>query len=210
MTASEVHAPILGESGEPCRECGAPLAADQRYCLHCGARRGEARLDHTVYTREAAPVAPAPVPPSPARSAGLTAVAGVATLLLAMGVGVLIGRAGRDDNAPTKAAAPQVITVSGAAAGAPAATTPAATTAAPKAAAVRHAAKKHASSDAGSSATKGSSHATNPALKQLQNSSGKNYSKQSQKLPKTLSTGGKAPPKDKKAPAGGGSFDTIG
>ena len=31
-------APALGEHGEPCQECGAPLAADQRYCLNCGTR----------------------------------------------------------------------------------------------------------------------------------------------------------------------------
>ncbi len=37
--------PGLGEHGEPCRGCGAPLAADQRYCLNCGLRRGEPRVD---------------------------------------------------------------------------------------------------------------------------------------------------------------------
>src|SRR4051812_30261040 len=29
----------------PCRTCGSPLAADQRYCLECGARNGPPRLD---------------------------------------------------------------------------------------------------------------------------------------------------------------------
>ncbi|MCW2986543.1 MAG: hypothetical protein JWR63_4113, partial [Conexibacter sp.] len=28
-----------------CRPCGSPLAADQRYCLECGARNGPPRLD---------------------------------------------------------------------------------------------------------------------------------------------------------------------
>src|SRR4051794_5050924 len=32
-----------GSSG--CTECAAPLADDQRYCLHCGARRGAPRVD---------------------------------------------------------------------------------------------------------------------------------------------------------------------
>ena len=27
-------------AGDPCRSCSAPLAADQRYCVVCGARRG--------------------------------------------------------------------------------------------------------------------------------------------------------------------------
>jgi hypothetical protein len=29
----------------PCRSCGSPLAADQRYCLECGSRNGMPRLD---------------------------------------------------------------------------------------------------------------------------------------------------------------------
>lgn len=29
-----------GRSGDACRQCGTPLAPDQRYCLNCGARRG--------------------------------------------------------------------------------------------------------------------------------------------------------------------------
>jgi hypothetical protein len=197
MTATEVHAPVLGEAGEPCRECGAPLAADQRYCLSCGARRSEPRLDHGVYTREVA-AAPPPPPAGRSGSSGSTVVAGVATLLLAMGIGVLIGRAGRDDPTPAKAAAPQVIKVTGGAAAAPAATT-STTTAAPTRAASR---KKTASSH--------KTKATNATIKKLDSLSPKEYQKQSQKLPKTVGTGGKPPPKDNKKPAGGGSFDTIG
>jgi hypothetical protein len=204
MTVTEVHAPVLGEAGEPCRHCGAPLAQDQRYCLECGARRGDARLDHTLYTHDATTTAPAAAPSRPGPS-GATIVASVATLLLAMGIGVLIGRAGGNDNGPSKAAAPQVIKVSGGAAAAPAATTPAAA-AAPTA--DKHGAK--ATKDAGASATKGSSHATNKSLQKLNNHSPKDYQKQSQKLPKTVGTGGKPPPKDNKAPAGGGSFQQIG
>jgi hypothetical protein len=32
---------IPGRMGNKCTECGTPLAADQRYCLNCGHRRGE-------------------------------------------------------------------------------------------------------------------------------------------------------------------------
>ena len=42
---------VLGEAGETCRECGAPLAADQRYCLNCGRRRGEPRVDFQHLSR---------------------------------------------------------------------------------------------------------------------------------------------------------------
>jgi hypothetical protein len=39
MTTPEIPSP-------PCSECGFALAADQRYCLQCGARNGPARVDH--------------------------------------------------------------------------------------------------------------------------------------------------------------------
>ena len=39
-------AAVAGQPGEPCEECGAPLAADQRYCLNCGRRRGGPRVDY--------------------------------------------------------------------------------------------------------------------------------------------------------------------
>jgi len=60
----------------------------------------------------------------------------VGVLLLAIGLGVLIGRLGHNNPAPQKAAAPEVVTVQGgggAASTAAAATTPTTTTAATKA-----------------------------------------------------------------------------
>jgi hypothetical protein len=206
---SEITVPILGQAGEPCRECGAPLAEDQRYCLACGARRGAPRVE---LGRAAPPPAPAPPEPRrPRRAGGATAIAGVATLLLAMGVGVLIGRAGRADT--TRASAPaQVISVSGG--GAPsgaAATTTGGETSSPATARRHHKAKhakaRHAS---GSSGVKGGSKASNPTVQKLSKLSPKEYQKQSQKLPKTVGTGGKPPPKDNKKPAGGGGFEEIG
>jgi hypothetical protein len=116
-----------------CASCGACLAPDQRYCLECGERclpmssvlRGESPPQGDSRT---APPAPPPFPPGAPPTAGgsqrnntLTVIAGVGVLLLAMGVGVLIGRAG----APKQSAAPaQVITVSSPSSGA--ASTPAA------------------------------------------------------------------------------------
>jgi len=100
--------------GDRCTNCQAPFASDQRYCVNCGERRGKARFNF------AAPSSPAPAPaPSPKRervprpSSGATLIAGVATLLLAMGIGFLIGNANNSGNTRAAAAAPQVITVAG-------------------------------------------------------------------------------------------------
>jgi hypothetical protein len=116
---ADVERPVLGPQGEPCPECGAPLARDQRYCLTCGARRtGIAAVLSAEPRRPGAPaarapetvVAAAPVAESPWRlDAGL--LAGVGCLLLALLVGVLIGRSGNGDPGRRAAAAPQVVTL---------------------------------------------------------------------------------------------------
>jgi hypothetical protein len=118
-------------AGDRCANCGAHLAADQRYCLECGERRGDARLP--IAPRAAASRA-VPAEPAPRRAgslAGTTLVAGVGTLVLAIGVGVLIGRTGQH-NVAAKTPPVQVVTVAGSATpgstpAAPGSTTPAAT-----------------------------------------------------------------------------------
>jgi hypothetical protein len=103
---------VAGGLSDQCTECGAHLAADQRYCVECGTRRGEARFPVAeMVSRKAAP-APASPPKRRVRmSANATLIAGIGTLLLALGVGVLIGRTSNDSSG--KAAAAQIITVSG-------------------------------------------------------------------------------------------------
>jgi hypothetical protein len=96
------------------------MLADQRYCLECGHRRGDPRLpfmDAVVFmdaAKQPPPAEAATAPPSPPdrrpfMSANASLVAGVATLVLAIGVGVLIGRSGENSSQP--AAQPQVLTV---------------------------------------------------------------------------------------------------
>lgn len=41
-------------ANESCAACGATLAADQRYCLECGRRRGDTRVDYGLYLAAAA------------------------------------------------------------------------------------------------------------------------------------------------------------
>lgn len=123
----------IAGSGDNCPNCGASLAPDQRYCLACGNRRGDPRLpfmDAVVFMEAAkrpvaaeAAVAAAPAPDRrPFISANASLIAGVATLVLAIGVGVLIGRSGDSGSTNAAAPAPQVITVGGGGAGEGAAT----------------------------------------------------------------------------------------
>jgi hypothetical protein len=117
LRADGVSHPSLATSArDACASCGAPLAADQRYCVECGERRGEPRLPFMDGRPRSA--AEAPVPRRGRRlrmSASGTLIAGVGTLLLALGVGVLIGRAGHTSTTSNKPV--QFVTVPGAGAG---------------------------------------------------------------------------------------------
>jgi hypothetical protein len=101
MPEIDLHAPVLGPSGEPCAACGEPLAGDQRYCLSCGERRGPPRLDPLAYARgHRDDGAPGPAPPAAVAGARRAIawplpsprVAGVATLLM-LGFGIAAGTA---------------------------------------------------------------------------------------------------------------------
>jgi hypothetical protein len=99
MPAIDLHAPVLGPPGQPCAACGDPLAADQRYCLSCGERRGPPRLDPHAHARRrgttSAGVAPPPVGtrrPATAWPLPSRRVAGIATLMM-LGFGIAAGAA---------------------------------------------------------------------------------------------------------------------
>lgn len=119
---TEVHPTLAAtSSGDTCPSCGKPLAADQRYCLECGHRRGDPRLpfmDAVVFMEAInKPQTPAAAAPSGGgKPRGLSAnsalIAGIATLVLAIGVGVLIGRSG-DSGGSNAANTPPVIRVEG-------------------------------------------------------------------------------------------------
>lgn len=97
---------ILGTTaGDRCSVCGSELAPDQAYCVDCGTRRGRPRFTLSE-ARAAAAAASPPGAAAPTRaaagtgrgwwasSASGTLVAGVAVLLIAMGVGFEIGHSG--------------------------------------------------------------------------------------------------------------------
>src|SRR5690242_20291923 len=79
---------------EPCEECGSPLDAQQRYCVECGARRGNganpaSRYFATMSKRARRPVAGVAKRPPASRAA---AVGFFALLPIAVALGVVVGR----------------------------------------------------------------------------------------------------------------------
>ncbi len=118
--ATTLNHSLVSASSEHCPSCGNAIAADQRYCLHCGQRCGEPRLPFMNATtfmdtmNRPTQAQASPPPPKQRRrlSPNAALIAGVGTLLLAMGVGVLIGHSGNQSVA-TNAAPAQVITVHG-------------------------------------------------------------------------------------------------
>jgi hypothetical protein len=117
--AAPTHS-LVPSGGEQCPSCAAHVAPDQRYCLACGARCGEPRLPFmSAVTFMDAMKTPAggassapPRHPQRRISSNTALFATIGVLLLAMGVGVLIGRSGNHTVASTPVA-PQIIKVGG-------------------------------------------------------------------------------------------------
>src|SRR3954451_3244975 len=106
----------LGEPGESCGNCGSPLAPDQRYCLHCGLRRAEPRVDYERALGappvgpppRTGPAQPAAPPPGNIPITWPIAAGGAAVLVVALAMGVLIGNT---TSGGKSSGSPQVITV---------------------------------------------------------------------------------------------------
>jgi hypothetical protein len=128
VPTTAVHPSLITSIRERCSACGAAMTSDQRYCVECGERNGPARVPLTNGPSQPAGEAPAtrPLPRRTSASVNSTLIAGIGLLLLALGIGVLIGRSGK--TASVKSAPAQIVTVAGAGAAAPstAATAPAA------------------------------------------------------------------------------------
>lgn len=184
---------LAAPASDRCVNCSAPLATDQRYCLNCGERRGKPRFSGTG-PAAVAPVATAAAtaPAQPPRfSSGTTLIAGVATLLLAMGVGVLIGQDASGNNAKNaSAAAPQVITVNGGSAGTSAGTTAGA--AAAGASAAHHASSGKVTKASAAKAVKSSQpHLTKKVVSVVNNAASNVVGKNSNLAPATSKPGSK-------------------
>jgi hypothetical protein len=222
-------AQVFGEQGEPCQGCGAPLAADQRYCVNCGKRRAGPRVDYrdlmgsqgTGPPAEESVVAASLSSPEPKKSerdyAPLAAVGGIAVLGLMLLVGVLIGKGNSTNTASTPAPIVKI--------GEPA-TGGAASTEASESKSAAGESKGSAKSKKGGgtgakavaggltgSAAQGSKdtvQASTNDLEELENQSGDSYQETIKKLPDKIATPGKPPPIDNStAPGGGGAAETI-
>lgn len=209
-----------------CPSCGAALADDQRYCLNCGQRQGEPRVDFRQHLEAkdaaakplapptgvaAAPggASPEPPPQKPQRDyAPLAAAGGIAVLGIMLLIGVLIGRGTGDAN--DSSAAPQVVTVGAApaASGAKEAESSGGGGKGEKKGAGGKSAKKKNASAARTD-TGNAPVASEQQLEALQGKTGQEYAEESAKLPDEIATPGEAPPTDSKAPGGGSGGVTL-
>ena len=208
---------ILGKAGEPCRECGVPLAADQRYCLNCGRRRGEPRLDFHRYasapanpaTNGAAPAPPQAAPPEekPQRDyTPLAAVGGIAVLGVMLLIGVLIGKG---DGGGTAAAPPPVVVQGGETSTEKNAAEEGGEANAEAEQAKAKGGRKGGAAKGGSVDTGNAPVASDEALEQLQEGTPEEKAERSANLPDEVATGGEPPPEDNKAPGGGSKGTAI-
>jgi hypothetical protein len=226
---STPNGPALGAEGERCRACGAPLAPDQRYCLNCGVRRADSRVPFPETLARTGTV-PAPGGAGSGDAAGgagaAAATADAATTgkrswldrelllpvlgsgLLALAVGILIGQG--SESTPVAQKAPVVNFTAGAGAGAATAAPTATTADTSSSDSSSSGSTKQKTTKVDSSAKSTKANVSSDQLKAQQNATGDDYVKKSQKLPTTLSTGGKPPPKDNKKAGGGSPSATIG
>lgn len=197
-----------------CRNCRVPLAEDQRYCLNCGERQGEPRIDFRQYEAPTPQPQEAPSPPpseeKPSRDyTPLAAVGGIAVLGIMLLIGVLIGKG--DSGASAPAPAPVVVqggeadtadTASGEGTGE-------AKAGAKQAKSKGGGGKSNGAVKGGSTNTGNAPVASDDALEQLQEGTPEEKAERSANLPDEVATGGAPPPEDDKAPGGGSKGTAI-
>jgi hypothetical protein len=163
--------------------------------LAFGTGPGSAGESHGQWTNHAVPAqapggvdpnATAPEAVSPRSGGPTAAIAGVGVLLLSMGVGVLIGRAGSDGTGKAATPPAQVISVASSP-GAATATTP--TTSTPRSTAPTKASAHKASKAASEVGQVPSKPAPPTVLEHLRSGSGQSYEQKSKNLPNVVSTG---------------------
>jgi hypothetical protein len=189
----------VGQEGDTCEQCGSALATDQRYCLNCGWRRGEARVDYQQRLAGQAATANGAVAPvraqpqwSPAFAIGAIALLGIFLLL-----GVLIGK---KDNGTTQTVQAQAPATTTTAAAAPTDTTASAAAAKPAKGAGAAAAPGQGDVVQGGSGSTAGIQAADTSKSPQETAKGG---------PDVVATGGKPAALDPNGQAGGGSSATC-
>ena len=198
-----VGLPVVGQEGDTCDQCGSVLATDQRYCLNCGWRRGEARVDYEKRLNggvqpNANGVMPAPPAASP-QWTPVVAIGAIAVLGVMLLLGVLIGKKDNNGNQTVAAQAPATTTTA-------AAPTTATTAATPTKAKAGKGGAAGTAPGQGSVIQGGSGKvdANTPT------SVGSNTAQNAKNGPDVVATPGAPPPTDTKAPGGGSGAACIG
>lgn len=185
------------------------MAEDQRYCLNCGRRHGEPRIDFRQY--EAPPVRvqePEVSDEKPDRDyTPLAAVGGIAVLGIMLLIGVLIGK-GEGDGSAT---APPAVVVQGGEsdAGKTASEEAGGARAEAKQAKAKGGNKSGGAVKGGGADTGNAPVASDEALEHLQEGTPEEKAERSANLPDEIATGGAPPPEDNKAPGGGSEGTAI-
>ncbi len=221
MKAQTEQPPAAGSHGryEPCEECGAPLDPQQRYCVHCAARRGNGANPASRYFAAMSKRARRPVARPPAKASGGSRAAAVgffALLPIAVAIGVVVGKAGsgEDNGALVQALREQNAAVAGsgaAQAGTVAATGPKSKNGGKQAKAqakgggkvVAHTANGTVHQVTGFKATKKQIEEDTKIIEDNPEQTGSNYIKAQQSLPDVVVVGGN-PGSAPAAPTGGG------
>jgi hypothetical protein len=171
--------PAIATAGRAqCPACAAPLAPDQRYCVECGQRLANARPP-LMNERAGLASSASATPPRGSRwrmSPNSALIAGIATLLLAMGVGVLIGRSGQSSS--SKPTTTPIVTVPSAGTSGVGTSTQSVVTSSATASTVKSAAasaKVHAAKSAPTNPVAAAIKPTNPTVKIGQKGTGPGY-----------------------------------
>ena len=191
----------LGNEGDTCSGCGSALAPDQRYCLNCGLRRGEARVDYETQVMRAGQPATAG---GPVVSQGATpqwtpivAIGAIALLGVFLLLGVLIGK---KDNGTTQTVQAQAPATTTTAAAAPTDTTASAAAAKPAKGAGAAAAPGQGNVVSGGSGSTAGIQTADTSKSPQETAKGG---------PDVVATGGKPAALDPNGQAGGGSSATC-
>jgi hypothetical protein len=200
-----VGLPVVGQEGEVCQQCGSALATDQRYCLNCGWRRGQARVDYQGRLGAPAPATADGTAPVAARASNqqwspLMAIGAIALLGVFLLLGVLIGK---DDNSGTQTVAAQAAPTTTSAAATP---TTATTAAAPTKDKVGNKAAAAATAPGAGNVVQGGSGNTEGIQTADPNKSVQENAKNG---PDVVATGGAPEKLDPSGQAGGGSSATC-